>query len=144
MTAPFEPTEPTPDPSSEDPSAEAQRRISAETDEFEELAETAQDEYDRAADTDTGELSIDDALESDRVRDELPESRNVDGYGFDQVRDRGLDESAAADQGNRDKDEMITDGDPDLEAAQLAGSDPVGTDPDFTGATDDEGDAPLL
>ncbi|MGO1480547.1 MAG: hypothetical protein ACTHWF_05425 [Brachybacterium sp.] len=52
------------------------------------------------------EVSIDDALETDRVVAEGPDSRNADGYGFDSDRDRGGDESTAAEQGNRDEDRM--------------------------------------
>lgn len=52
------------------------------------------------------EVSIDDALETDRVVAEGPDSRNADGYGFDADRDRGGDEVTAAEQGNRDQDRM--------------------------------------
>ena len=59
-----------------------------------------------AADEEPEEVSIDDALETDRVVAEGPDSRNADGYGFDSDRDRGGDESTAAEQGNRDEDRM--------------------------------------
>ena len=52
------------------------------------------------------EVSIDDALETDRVVAEGPDSRNADGYGFDADRDRGGDDVTAAEQGNRDQDRM--------------------------------------
>lgn len=75
----------------------------AEDPELDELAVTGEDEPD--------EVSIDDALETDRVAAEGPDSRNADGYGFDTDRDRGLEESAAAEQGNRDEDRMEADAD---------------------------------
>ena len=59
-----------------------------------------------AAEEEPEEVSIDDALETDRVVAEGPDSRNADGYGFDSDRDRGGDESTAAEQGNRDEDRM--------------------------------------
>ena len=55
------------------------------------------------------ETSIDDALETDRVVAEGRDSRNADGYGFDEDVARGADESAAAEQGNRDEDRMEID-----------------------------------
>ncbi|ATG53083.1 hypothetical protein CFK38_02985 [Brachybacterium vulturis] len=51
-------------------------------------------------------MSIDDALETDRVAAEGPDSRNADGYGFDTDRDRGGDDATAAEQGNREEDRM--------------------------------------
>ena len=66
-----------------------------------ELDELAADPEEQPA-----EVSIDDALETDRVVAEGPDSRNADGYGFDSDRDRGGDESTAAEQGNRDEDRM--------------------------------------
>lgn len=66
-----------------------------------ELDELAADPEEQPA-----EVSIDDALETDRVVAEGPDSRNADGYGFDSDRDRGGDESTAAEQGNRDQDRM--------------------------------------
>lgn len=78
----------------------------AEDPELDQMAATSQDEYARGADDEPGEMSIDDALETDRVVAEGPESRNADGYGFDSDRDRGGDDSTAAEQGNRDEDRM--------------------------------------
>lgn len=78
----------------------------AEDPELDQLAATSEDEYDRGADEDPGEVSIDDALETDRVAAEGPDSRNADGYGFDEDRDRGGDDVTAAEQGNRDQDRM--------------------------------------
>lgn len=66
-----------------------------------ELDELAADPEDQPA-----EVSIDDALETDRVVAEGPDSRNADGYGFDADRDRGGDDVTAAEQGNRDQDRM--------------------------------------
>lgn len=144
MTDQTDPTSPDLDPVPEPVPEHGRRREAAETQEFEELSETAQDEYPRPADDEPGELSIDDTLEADRVRDELPESRNVDGYRFDETRDRGLDESAAAEQGNRDEDRMVADGDIADEVSQLAGSDTdaVGTDRDLSGPADYEVEEP--
>lgn len=59
------------------------------------------------------ETSIDDALETDRVDD---------GTGLDEDRDRGADESVAAEQGNRDEDRMEADVD-DEQLDQLARED---------------------
>lgn len=59
-----------------------------------------------AAEEEPEEVSIDDALETDRVVAEGPDSRNADGYGFDADRDRGGDDVTAAEQGNRDQDRM--------------------------------------
>lgn len=78
----------------------------AEDPELDSLVATSEDEYARGADEEPGEVSIDDALETDRVAAEGPDSRNADGYGFDGDRDRGADDSAAAEQGNRDEDRM--------------------------------------
>lgn len=78
----------------------------AEDPELDELAATSEDEYARDADEEPGEISIDDALETDRVVAEGPDSRNADGYGFDADRDRGGDDVTAAEQGNRDQDRM--------------------------------------
>ena len=66
-----------------------------------ELDELAADPEEQPA-----EVSIDDALETDRVVAEGPDSRNADGYGFDADRDRGGDDVTAAEQGNRDQDRM--------------------------------------
>ena len=74
--------------------------------ELERMAATSEDEYARGADEDPGEVSIDDALETDRVVAEGPDSRNADGYGFDADRDRGGDDATAAEQGNREQDRM--------------------------------------
>lgn len=61
-------------------------------------------------------LSIDDALETDRVVAEGPDSRNADGFGVDEDISLGGDSTAAADQGNRDQDEMTAeDEDPEFE-----------------------------
>jgi hypothetical protein len=69
-----------------------------------------------AVEEQAGEVSIDDALEADRVVAEGRDSRNADGYGFDEDVARGGDESAAAEQGNRDEDEMETEeGDPEVD-----------------------------
>lgn len=78
----------------------------AEDPELDDIAATSEDEYARGADEGPGEVSIDDALETDRVVAEGPESRNADGYGFDADRDRGGDDATAAEQGNRDEDRM--------------------------------------
>lgn len=78
----------------------------AEDPELDRMAATSEDEYDRGADEDPGEVSIDDALETDRVAAEGPDSRNADGYGFDTDRDLGGDDVTAAEQGNREEDRM--------------------------------------
>ncbi|MGP5413022.1 MULTISPECIES: hypothetical protein [Brachybacterium] len=77
--------------------------------------------YDPTA-VDPDETSIDDALETDRVVAEGRDSRNADGYGFDQDVARGADESAAAEQGNRDEDRMEADVD-DEEPGEIARED---------------------
>lgn len=74
--------------------------------ELDRMAVTSEDEYERGADEEADEVSIDDALETDRVAAEGPESRNADGYGFDTDRDRGGDDVTAAEQGNREEDRM--------------------------------------
>lgn len=68
------------------------------------------------------ETSIDDALETDRVVAEGRDSRNADGYGFDEDVARGADESAAAEQGNRDEDRMEADVD-DEQLAEIVRED---------------------
>jgi hypothetical protein len=91
-----------------DPDALAGEQIDA--DEADQLAQAGHDEYDRAADSDEeSQLSIDDALETDRVIEEGADSRNTDGYRFDETRERGTDETVAAEQGNRDEDRMEAD-----------------------------------
>ncbi|MGN7210227.1 hypothetical protein [Brachybacterium paraconglomeratum] len=77
--------------------------------------------YDPTA-VDPDETSIDDALETDRVVAEGRDSRNADGYGFDQDVARGADESAAAEQGNRDEDRMEADVD-DEQLAEIVRDD---------------------
>ena len=57
----------------------------------------------------TPRMSIDDALETDRVAAEGADSRNGDGYGVDDDIARGGDDATAAEQGNRDEDAMETD-----------------------------------
>ena len=99
----------------------------AEDPELEELSATSQDEYPREADDEPGEVSIDDALETDRVVAEGPDSRNADGYGFDSDLDRGGDDSTAAEQGNRDEDRMEADAD-DGQLDEIAGADEDFTD----------------
>ncbi|MDN5687867.1 MAG: hypothetical protein L0G94_14515 [Brachybacterium sp.] len=96
------------------------------------LAETSEDEYARPDQEEPGEVSIDDALETDRVVAEGADSRNADGYGFDEDRERGTEDSAAAEQGNRDEDRMESDID-DEELDHLAGTDgdAPGTDRDL-------------
>lgn len=86
------------------------------------LAETSEDEYARPGDEDLGEVSIDDALETDRVAAEGADSRNADGYGFDEDRERGTEDAVAAEQGNRDEDRMESDVDEE-ELDHLAGTD---------------------
>ena len=77
--------------------------------------------YDPTA-VDPDETSIDDALETDRVVAEGRDSRNADGYGFDEDVARGADESAAAEQGNRDEDRMEADVD-DEQVAEIVRDD---------------------
>ncbi|GAA1303550.1 hypothetical protein [Brachybacterium tyrofermentans] len=100
--------------------------------EVEQLAETSEDEYERPVEDDADAVSIDDALETDRVAAEGAESRNADGYGFDADRERGADDTVAAEQGNRDEDRMESDLE-DEELDQIAGSDgdAAGTDRDL-------------
>jgi len=78
----------------------------AEDPELDRIVATSEDEYARGAEGEPGEVSIDDALETDRVVAEGPESRNADGYGFDGDLARGGDDATAAEQGNRDEDRM--------------------------------------
>ena len=78
----------------------------AEDPEVDRIVATSEDEYDRGADEEPGEVSIDDALETDRVAAEGPDSRNADGYGFEDDVERGADDATAAEQGNRDEDRM--------------------------------------
>ena len=54
----------------------------------------------------TPRMSIDDALETDRVAAEGADSRNADGYGVDDDIARGGDDATAAEQGNREQDRM--------------------------------------
>jgi RNA-splicing ligase RtcB len=78
----------------------------AEDPELDRIVATSEDEYDRGADEEPGRVSIDDALETDRVASEGADSRNADGYGFDADLERGADDATAAEQGNRDEDRM--------------------------------------
>ncbi len=78
----------------------------AQDPELDSIVATSEDEYARGADEEPGEVSIDDALETDRVAAEGPDSRNADGYGFEGDVERGADDAAAAEQGNRDEDRM--------------------------------------
>src|SRR5699024_8039022 len=122
-------------PSSHDP-AEEQSVAEHDPVQDQELAgaaETSEDEYARPADDAPGEQSIDDALETDRVAAEGADSRNTDGFRFDTTVGRGLDDVTAADQGNRDEDRMVGEGDDVDEVSQLAGSDAdaAGTDRDL-------------
>src|SRR5699024_6553826 len=95
-----------------------------------EAAETSEDEYARPADDAPGEQRIDEALEPDRLAAEGADPRNTDGLRFDTTVGRGLDDVTAADQGNRDEDRMVGEGDDVDEVSQLAGSDAAaaGTD----------------
>lgn len=76
----------------------------------------------------TEPVSIDDALEADRVVAEGPDSRNADGFGFDEDVARGGDDSAAAEQGNRDEDEMEAD-EEDPEVDEIVRTDIEDIDP---------------
>src|SRR5699024_5964733 len=70
---------------------------------------------------------------TDRVAAEGADSRNTDGFRFDTTVGRALDDVTAADQGNRDEDRMVGEGDDVDEVSQLAGSDAdaAGTDRDL-------------
>lgn len=125
----------------EDPAFEAAEEgadTPGESSELEETVETSEDEYDRPADDVPGEQSIDDALETDRVATEGGDSRNTDGFQFETTRDHGLEDAAAAEQGNRDEDVMTGEGDQVDEVSQLAGSDAdaAGTDRDLADPDD--------
>ncbi|MFC7375898.1 hypothetical protein ACFQS2_00645 [Brachybacterium sp. GCM10030267] len=135
--APVDPAQDAAEDAALDPAQETAENIAVDPDEdleLEETVETSQDEYARAGDEAPGEPSIDDALETDRVAAEGGDSRNTDGFRYDATQDRGLEEYAAAEQGNREGDEMVTDGDGPDETSQLAGSDAdtVAADPDTT------------
>lgn len=67
-------------------------------------------------------MSIDDALEEDRIAAEDSEPRGADGVGLDEDRVRAADESTAAEQGNRDEDRMEADVD-DEEIDEIARED---------------------
>lgn len=67
--------------------------------------------------------SIDDALEASRGIDpEHPVPAEAEGLDLDRTVERGQDESAAAEQGNRDQDEMRSEGD---DFDDLAGNQPL-------------------
>ena len=73
-------------------------------------------------DSTTGE-SIDDALEAARPGDpERPAPAEAEGVGLDRTVERGQEDLAAAEQGNRDQDEMRSEGD-DID--DLAGNQPL-------------------
>lgn len=120
--------DPAPDPAEAHPVAEGDL---LQDQELTDAARTSEDEYSRPADDFAGEQSIDDALETDRVAAEGADSRNADGFRFDETRERGLEDVAAADQGNRDEDRMVGDGDEVDEVGELAGTDAAGTDRDL-------------
>lgn len=70
----------------------------------------------------TGE-SIDDALEAARPGDpERPVPAEAEGVGLDRTVERGQEDLAAAEQGNRDQDEMRSEGD---DVDDLAGNQPL-------------------
>jgi len=73
------------------------------------------------------EVSIDDALETDRLAAEGADARQADGYGVDAERERGADDAVAAEQGNRDEDRMEVDAD-DGQLDEIAGADEDFTD----------------
>lgn len=135
MTQPFDPENPeiSENPEAiENPAAGAVQDDSTLDPDLDQLAETSEDEYERPLEDGSGEVSIDDALETDRVAAEGADSRNADGYGFDADRERGADDTVAAEQGNRDEDRMESDAE-DEELDQIAGSDgdAAGTDRDL-------------
>lgn len=66
-----------------------------------------------------GVEGADTILEEDRPHDE---EDGLDRYG-DLEDAQGFDESAAAEQGNRDEDEMVSEGDDAEEVAELGGDD---------------------
>lgn len=68
----------------------------------------------------TGVEGADDALEADREHD--GEDGLDDGFGS-YVDELGEDDSAAAEQGNRDQDEMVSEGDDVREVDELDGDD---------------------
>ena len=74
--------------------------------------------------------SIDDALEADRAATETPGGAPAGGEHLDSTRELGADDLAAADQGNRDEDEMT---------AEDALTDPPATSPDVSGTGDVRG-----
>ncbi len=79
------------------------------------MATTSEGEDDLGAQEDADEVSIDDALETDRAAADGPDSRNADGYGFDEYLERGGDDATAAEQGNREQDRMeVEDGGQEL------------------------------
>lgn len=131
MTEPFDPETAALQDEAAGP-GEAQGPAPAQDPDLDQLAETSEDEYSRPADDEPGEVSIDDALETDRVVAEGADSRNTDGYGFDDDRERGADDASAAEQGNRDQDRMEIDAD-DEELDHLAGTegDALGTERDL-------------
>ena len=73
------------------------------------------------------EVSIDDALETDRLAAEGADARQADGYGLDAERERGADDLVAAEQGNRDEDRMEVDAD-DGQLDEITGADEDLTD----------------
>lgn len=129
MTQPFD-TENT--ENTENLAADAEQVDLMQDPEVEKLAETSEDKYERPAEDGSGDVSIDDALETDRVAAEGADSRNADGFGFDADRERGADDTVAAEQGNRDEDRMESDAE-DEELDQIAGTDgdAAGTDRDL-------------
>ncbi|AXK46575.1 hypothetical protein [Brachybacterium saurashtrense] len=72
--------------------------------------------------------SIDDALEADRVEAEGEIPRAADGVGVDADLERGGDDAAAAEQGNRDGDAMEAD-DEDREVEEILREDPGSAEP---------------
>lgn len=80
------------------------------------------DELDGAAEETSGPDGIegaDDILEADRERDADELSDDAADYDLE----FGEDESVAAEQGNRDGDEMVSEGDDPAEVAELGGDD---------------------
>ncbi|MGP9683837.1 hypothetical protein [Brachybacterium sp. AOP3-A1-3] len=133
MTEPLDPERLDPEPlDPENLAADAEQADPMQDPEVEKLAETSEDEYERPVEDGPGDVSIDDALETDRVAAEGADSRNADGFGVDADRERGADDTVAAEQGNRDEDRMESDAE-DAELDQIAGSagDAAGTDRDL-------------
>lgn len=98
---------------SEDPAAESSLESAGDDPEEDEVQPGAE------GPVGTGTEGADDALEADRASDAERDALDMADYDDE----FGQDEAAAGEQGNRDGDEMVSEGDDASEVTELTGND---------------------